>query len=128
MLKKYKLNDHNAVIILIIILFSMLIVTAGGLLNYKVVVSNNCKMPVLDKGNIFIDESEHFLYTNYSSVKYSILSDMFYVKDFSGVRYIFSLGDLIMIGGIVLCFIIFIMSLVGKYKIYERGSNEKLMA
>lgn len=85
---------------IIISFFLFFLILSGGLLNASVVHANGGKMPVLDG----YTKRRHFGYTESIEVNLSYLSDRF-TLDFGRYELIYSIGDIIIISGILLSFL-----------------------
>lgn len=86
-----------------------IIVIIGSVMNTTVILENNCRMPVYFS-EYPINSSEHFSFQNPDEVNYHYLVDMF--KLFNRI---YSIGDLVMIGGFFLM-IVFVVLMAVDYK------------
>ena len=79
--------------------FFLMIIIFGVIINYIAFSSNGFQMPV--KTEYQFNDGFHFSYQEHSEVKLWILTDIFNIKD----RFVFSLGDVIIILGVISLFV-----------------------
>jgi len=75
--------------------FFLMIIILGIIVNYIAFSSNGFQMPV--RTEYQFDDGFHFSYQESSEVKVWLLTDIFNIKD----RFVFSLGDVIIIIGLL---------------------------
>ena len=84
-----------------------MIIILGIIVNYIAFSSNGLQMPVRTEYNF--DDGFHFSYQDSSEVKLWLLSDIFNIKD----RFVFSLGDVIIVLGVISLF-------VNQFKVFRK--------
>lgn len=87
--------------------FCILLILIGGVLNFTVMNSNNCKMPIKDSGGYPLYNSECYVsFTSFQEVNLGILSDIIDIRTKNYIHHL-SIGDFIAsLGGLgmtILC-------------------------
>jgi len=102
--------------------FFMLVLIEGLILNIAVISLNDGRMPV--KTNIYINDSEHFNYTNNEDVKLFQLSDIIgYSNKEKGVIFLFSIGDLLLLSAVIFLMGIVILEILKEKKLKKIKSQ-----
>lgn len=98
-------------------LFGILLVLTGVVFNYIAIIENGCKMPV--KTNwMGYETKRHFGYMYFEEVNYPILTDIFNISIL-----IVSIGDILMVSGLLIIVLDLIKVLVNWRKIIKEKEN-----
>lgn len=81
---------------LLFLCLGLTLVILGTVMQYKVIINNNCRMPVLDSPNAE-DSERHFNYLDKSEIEYWYLSDIIGVENER-----ISIGDILIWMGYIL--------------------------
>ena len=97
----------------------IIIIFMGILFNMSVIIFNDSKMPVYYYNEEGIPEvpNDYISFTNFNEVRYGYLGDIFTIKSLK-----FSIGDILVFGGIFLVVSIFIHSQYLNHKEKKNGN------
>lgn len=111
---KFKLDNLSR--IFLFMLFSVMLVLIGVSFNSKAITSNDCKMPV--KTTFSFSSNDHFAYYSPNQVNNWLLTDIFDTG-----RYIWSIGDFLMILGFISYSVLIVFLLIESVKIVKSLKN-----
>lgn len=115
---------YNKIEILLSITIAFMIIFIGAILNTACIMMNNGRMPVYTEN--YINSFTHFNFNNINEIKLFDFSDKFNIKFSNGYILFFSVGDILVVIGILLisvCIVNLVFMLVKENKIKKIIKN-----